>query len=703
MRSSLVLPAVGLLLGAAMVLAESDVAFSIVLTDGLPAALVLALATIPGMLVLRLLGVREESPVCRVIFGGGAGVGILCLLELTLGAAGGLSRGPWLISFGALVAMSLLAYRREIRHALRRDAALRLPALEPHQWLWLAVVPFAALAMIVAAAPPGTLWAEEGNGYDVLEYHLAVPKAYLAAGGIVPLPGNIYSNFPLNAEMLYLLAMVLKGGAVEGVFLAQAFNMLLAGLAVAACWAAARPLGSRAATVAAVLAGTCGWFVYLSGVAYVENALLLFTALALAACVRWWTTADPDSGPVRTDPTDAGTAPPPARGNAITPWAMLAGLYAGLACGCKYTAAILVAGPILPAILLDARRRIQSRFRSTVAFALGAFLTFCPWMIRNTLYCGNPIFPLATKVLGADPRIWDEEIAARWHNGHRTPPARSSPTGRAEAVWSGVINEPRSGSLPWGMALGGIALFAIGRRRGPVATAAATTVILPLVVILIAQVAAWAGLTHLVARFAVPMLPPLLILAAMAAEYPHRGVRAALVACVLVSAAFRLYHIGGLYYDHARGVDESGRIVRLGWHGRTDWFIDGQWPGTAHLGFLNKELPAGARVLMVADARSFYVRPACDYSVVFSPDRLAALVRRTPDAAVVLERLRERRYTHVYVDWAEMDRLRATYGFWPEITEELFVRLEGAGLRRRGDFAVREGRRPYGTIYEVPG
>ena len=53
------------------------------------------------------------------------------------------------------------------------------------------------------------------------------------------------------------------------------FSTASKAFASAAVWAAARPLGPRAATVAAVLAGTCGWFVYLSGVAYVENALLL--------------------------------------------------------------------------------------------------------------------------------------------------------------------------------------------------------------------------------------------------------------------------------------------------------------------------------------------------------------------------------------------------------------------------------------------
>jgi len=123
--------------------------------------------------------------------------------------------------------------------------------------------------------------------------------------------------------------------------------------------------------------------------------------------------------------------------------------------------------------------------------------------------------------------------------------------------------------------------------------------------------------------------------------------------------------------------------------------------GAAHLGFINRELPANAKVRLVADARSLYVLRACDYCVVFNPDPLAEAVRETGEAAGVLDRLRRSGWTHLYVDWLEMRRLRATYGFPPEIREELFVRLEKVGLRRIKDFALDDRERPYGTIYEV--
>ena len=72
------------------------------------------------------------------------------------------------------------------------------------------------------------LWAEEAGGYDVLEYHLGGPKEFFDAGRISFLRHNVYSNFPFNAEMLYLVSMILSGGAYEGIFVAKLVNVWLA-------------------------------------------------------------------------------------------------------------------------------------------------------------------------------------------------------------------------------------------------------------------------------------------------------------------------------------------------------------------------------------------------------------------------------------------------------------------------------------------
>ncbi|MBN1488372.1 MAG: glycosyltransferase family 39 protein [Phycisphaerae bacterium] len=653
------------------VFAESPAALSVVLTDGLLAVALLTLATIPGSLCLRGLAPREESLVGRMTFSAGLGVGVLCLLQLVLGACGSLTRGAWLAGFGFLVLASLAVLARPLRDALRRNATLTLPAISGLHWLWLAVVPFAALTLLVATAPPGILWGPEGNGYDVLEYHFGVPAEYLAAGRIGFLPHNVYSNFPFNAEMLYLLAMVLRGGAIEGVELAKMLNALLALLTIAAMWTAARPQGPRAALLAAVLTGTCGWLVYLSGVAYVENAMLLFTSLALAALMRWHAAGD--------------AAEPDAR---AARWALLAGLFAGLACGCKYTAVALVALPLSAVFLTHLRRHTGASLRGLMLFGSGALLTFAPWLFKNVALCGNPVFPLATNHLGYRPGAWDADSAARWDEGHRPPAEQRAIRSRLRAVWSEVVWQPHTGPLLWCLAL-------LGLIRGRPARAA-------LVLIVAAQVLLWASLTHLAGRFAVPVIPILVYLAATADVWRRPRIAPALVGVVALAAVLQLYPIAALYYDHSRVMDADGHAARLLWHGQKRWFVEGQWPGTAHVATIRRELPPDGRCLMVADARSFYLPPRVTYCVVFNANPFARMVRDAGDAAGLLAELRRAGFTHVYVDWVEMRRLRATYGFWPEIDEPLFVRLERVGLRRIEDCTFGEGAAPYGTLYEVP-
>ena len=76
---------------------------------------------------------------------------------------------------------------------------------------------------------------------DALVYHLAVPKAFLQAGGLVNLPNNIYSFFPQQMEMLYMFALALGSDS-----LAQLTGMGIVFLLLLALWQYYRQEGSAA-------------------------------------------------------------------------------------------------------------------------------------------------------------------------------------------------------------------------------------------------------------------------------------------------------------------------------------------------------------------------------------------------------------------------------------------------------------------------
>ncbi|MFQ5411473.1 MAG: hypothetical protein ACE5EC_04225 [Phycisphaerae bacterium] len=135
--------------------------------------------------------------------------------------------------------------------------------------------------------------------------------------------------------------------------------------------------------------------------------------------------------------------------------------------------------------------------------------------------------------------------------------------------------------------------------------------------------------------------------------------------------------------------------------GRTDWITDGPL-APPHLPRLNGILRDGERILVVADARRLYLHPGADTCVVFNRNPFAEAAEHLSTDGLI-DWLRRKGYTYVYVDWNEMRRLRESrYGFWASLTRDRFVRLEKAGLQCVESFSIMPDGPPYGTLYLVP-
>src|SRR5262249_46279191 len=96
----------------------------------------------------------------------------------------------------------------------------------------------------------------------------------------------------------------------------------------------------------------------------------------------------------------------------------------------------------------------------------------------------------------------------------------------------------------------------------------------------------------------------------------------------------------------------------------------------AALARLDADLPPDATVLLVGQAAVFHLNHRVVYNTVFNRETIETMARgRTP--AEVGGALRARGLTHVYVDWADIERYRSpgNYGFTPFVTPELFARL----------------------------
>ncbi len=641
-----------------LVFRESLATGHIVLTEGVIAVLILASATGAGLWLLPVLGLRNAPVRWQIMLGAGLGIGTLMLLMLGAGLLGLLHRWLW------IAAIALMFVAGAVRVALLARAVERTASPMPAiQWLWLLAMPALAVTLLVAAVPPGFLWQEEARGYDVLEYHLGAPKEYLAAEQITCLPHNVYANFPSNVEMLYLLAMIVPDDPSSAALVAKMLNALLAVLTVAAVWLAGREFSPAAGVVAGVVAATMPWLTYLSGVCFVENGMLFFGALSVACLCR--------AASESTDASIGGRS-----------WPLAAGLLAGLSCGCKYTAVPMFALPIVVAFAIVPAATRKGRVVGPALVVLGALITFAPWLAKNVAMTGNPVFPLAHRVFGAHADIWDDGLDAKWRAGHQPAPGEDAIRGRLGALGSRVLGEPRFSVIPAAVFVLAVIGLTAGRRRIDAALA----------VVLLVQLAVWMFATHLYARFAVPALVPLAVLCGRTMPSIRAPVlRGAVLAVAIVVVGANLYPSWRLYYDHLYlGETPEAPIP----HGQITELCD-SW--------VNDSVPSDGYVLLVGDVRAYYVQCRVDYSVVFNRNPFAEAISAVGgDAERVMTWLRDRGYTHVAVQWTEVDRLGRTYGFWPEIDRALFERLTAAGLRIVDVRRSEPGGPPWATVYEVP-
>lgn len=244
------------------------------------------------------------------------------------------------------------------------------PRFESFNCLFLFILFF--LALTLAQAP--------AIATDALVYHLAVPKAYLDHHGMVSLPNNIYSFFPMQFEMVYLFCLGI-GGETTAQLAGFGVSVLLLG-AMAIFYK--QYLAPRYSSFVPVLYFATPTFFLVSPAAYVDMPVAAFMFLTFYAWDRWRSTDQ-------------------------NPWFLLMILFAGSAVATKLTAVI-----VLPLVFLGIAFRGRDRgntvwtLRRLLIFSLVAGWFILPWWGRNYYYTGNPFAPFFMQFFGGESAMnWD--------------------------------------------------------------------------------------------------------------------------------------------------------------------------------------------------------------------------------------------------------------------------------------------------------
>ena len=335
-----------------------DIALSVssLLGDLTLLALTLGVAAAWGSRIGHWLGLAFDSGLERWGLAATLGLGLLGTVVLGMGAVHGLYR--W-AGYAVLLALGVTAWPevRALLHWLRSGLG-RLRSIG-NPWLCLYTGTIGLLSLGLALLPP-TSW-------DALVYHLQGPRLYLEAHQLLSMPEDFYLNWPAQVEMLFAWGLLLKGDA-----LAKLFHWAFWPLTTALLYTMARrSVGPRVGWWAVALWASVPVATELAGIAYVDLGLTAFVVAAVYALLRW-TKAQLDG------------------------WLLLSALFAGLGVATKYTAVTWLAALIL--LLAYHAWRHQQRSLGWIAlraagFGLVAGLVASPWLVKNWIVTGNPVYP----------------------------------------------------------------------------------------------------------------------------------------------------------------------------------------------------------------------------------------------------------------------------------------------------------------------
>lgn len=334
----------------------------------------LALGWFFGDRLLRWLGATRSSPGLEwTVISLSLGLALLAMVGFGLGAAQLLSPNRVRACLLVLTFVAGLGLRKRFRKMRLRVSAVRFFSNRPtiETGFLLSLLGFVGLLDLVWAVAPEI-------HYDALNYHLAVPKLYLANGGFEDLPYFWHSYLTQSIETLFALSLALDGQAA-----ARLLIMAIGVIATLGVYVLGRKIGDpRVGLWAAALFYSTPLVSWLSTTAYVDLAAAMLVLALILAFLRW-------------------------RERRQTGWLWACGLLMGAAIGAKPT--VVLGFPVIVLAVLWGvfRRRLSSpsAWKQIAGFLLAAATTSLPWYALRYSYTKNPIFPFLSGILGGSRSV----------------------------------------------------------------------------------------------------------------------------------------------------------------------------------------------------------------------------------------------------------------------------------------------------------
>ena len=450
-------------------------------------------------------------------------------------------------------------------------------------------------------------------GKDALSYHLAVPKLFLKHHGIYFIPGNIFAQYPLNSEMLFTVALVLRGDV-----LAKGINFVMALCILLGMWQFARHHISEIAFVpfALLVFYTIPSVFVSSHMAYSDLSVSFYAFLAVYSFVNWFRRREDQ-------------------------WLILCGVLSGLAISTKYTALLLPFLGCLGILWACRHHRVSNQHMSRLllAYVTCAVVVGSPFYMKNWIMTGNPFYPFLYEIF--DGRGWDPEQARLYDEFVRS-------LGMGRGLWDYLL-------LPWNVSVNAkmhspqfdgilgpvfilILPFAIGMRKVAIGVKIAMAYCFFTFMF-------WASSAQQI-RYLMPVFPFLALMTAYVLSYYHRrrAVFGVLLVLIAGSLGFSGYHI-------ARDFLKIRPVGVITGSEDRDAFLNRMIPSYSMFQYINRELPEDSKIFLIYMKNLGYLCDRPYYSdSMFESYTIQKILAQSSTPEEVYVSLKEGGFTHILYD-----------------------------------------------------
>jgi 4-amino-4-deoxy-L-arabinose transferase-like glycosyltransferase len=498
---------------------------------------------------------------------------------------------------------------------------------------------------------------------DALTHHLAVPKLYLEHGGIYEIPSIIFSYYPLNLDLLYIIPLYF-GNDIVPKFIHFMFALLTAWLIYAYL---VKRLGAIWALFGAIFFLSLPIIVKLSITVYVDLGLVFFSAAALISLLKW------------------------IENRFQVKFLILSAICCGLALGTKYNGliALFILTVFIPFVYINNSKKkchaedsadkailIKIQLKAVgfgAIFFLIALLVFSPWMIRNYVWKANPIYPLYDQIfnhpkpISPDPQT-DHQILESVVDPQQTSKAKPTHWGSfairkviyGESWWEialipariffqGQDDSPKrfDGKLsPFLLLLSFFAFFQINSNSAALRTERKIFIFFTVFFVLYAFF-----MTSIRIRYIAPIIPPLVILSIfgfhnIASAFTNRWKNLPnwfSKGCILFLGGALLSYNGIYIFQQFNYIQPFSYLS--GQMGRDEYILKYR-PEYSIYQYANRNLPDNSKILgLFLGNRRYY----SDQELIFGVNEFKESVNRSDSADILLKELKKNGYTHVII------------------------------------------------------